>query len=319
MPFKWRDNSVRILALLMAVLLWVYVTNEQNPVTDLTYNVPLELRDELPGYVIDGIPRAVNVQVKGTRSVIGTLQRDDFVAYVNLPKDTGVGELELPVQLSSPPGVEVLRITPQVVRLQVDKIVSKNVPVVVSLKGDVAGGRQPGEPVVKPQVVEVRGPSRVLEKITRVGVTVDISGAGDTLEREVTVDTETEGVTVNPRRVAVTVPVTGLPVKNLPVRVILTGEPAAGYTVSGVSADPSPVQVVGRDEALRELTSVSTMPVDIAGITGDVEREAVLVLPEGATSVNPDRVVVTVQVKQAETEQPPLNDGGDTGEPGTSG
>lgn len=316
LSLKWKDNSVRILALLMAVLLWVYVTNEQNPVTDMTYNVPLELRDEPPGYVIDGLPGSVNVRVKGTRSVTGAMRGEDFTAYVKLPEDTGVGELELPVQLSAPPGVEVLRVTPRQVRLRVDKLISKSVPVVVSLKGDAAGDSQAGEPLVKPQVVTVRGPSKVLDKITRVGVTVDISGAAGTLEREVIVDTGVNGVTVSPRRVTVTVPVGGLPEKNLPVHVVLAGEPAAGYTVTGVTADPPSVRVAGRDDVLRAITSVSTMAVDITGITGDVEKEAVLVLPDGASSVKPDRVVVTVRVEQADGEQPPSNGG--EGEPGTS-
>jgi len=302
LTFKWRDNSIRIISVLIAVLLWIYVTNEQNPVTDMTLNVPLVAENEPSNIIIKGMPKTVSVRVKGTRSVMGTIQRDVFSAYINLA-DAGVGEQELPVQLNSPPGVEVLRVSPQVVRIQTDRIIQKNVPVVVSIKGDVAKGQQVGDPVLKPQVVAVQGPGKVLDNITQVGVTVDVTGADDTLEREVAVETGADGVTVNPGRVLVTVPVTELPIKSLPVRLRITGEPAAGYIVSGSSVQPSSVQVTGRDTLLQNLTAVSTMFLDITGVSDDVEREVVLMLPDGVKSVEPEQVMINVQIQQMEEEQ----------------
>jgi len=318
MTFKWRDNSVRILALFIAIVLWVYVTNEQNPVTDLSYNIPLEA-NQPEGYIIKGLPKTINVRVKGARSVTGTLQRMDFTARVDLAKISGVGEQEFPVQLSSPPGVEVLQVTPQAIRLQVDRIVTKTVPVVVSLKGKVMDGMQVGEPVLKPPVVSIRGPSKILDQIKQLGVTVDVSNAGDTLERVVPVETGTEGVSVTPDRVSVTVPVTNMPSKTLPVRIRLTGEPAAGYTVSEVTAQPLNVQVTANDEVLNNLTAISTMVVDITGIVTDVDKEAILMLPDGAKQLKPDRVRITVKISPAAGEQPPPTNEAPGGGGGSSG
>ncbi len=307
MAFNWQDMSIRILALLVAVLLWVYVTNEQNPVTDQTYNIPLVMEDKPPGYVVEGLPKAVNIRVKGTMSVISTLKKENFKARVKL-FDTGTGEQELPVEVSTPPGIELLQVIPQVVRVNVDKVVEKTVPVSVSLKGDVQDGMQAGEPVLKPPVVVIEGPSKILAKIDQVGVTVDVSGADDTLEREMAVDTGIDAVTVRPGLVAVTVPVTELPSKRLPVRIRLSGQPAAGYVVGQTAVQPSSVQVVAREEVLQGLTAVSTMQVDITGIAADVERDVALVLPDGAKSVHPDRVSITVRIFPAagrEQENPP--------------
>ncbi len=316
MTFQWRDNSIRILSVFIALLLWVYVTNEQNPVTDQTFSVLLVAQDTPGGYIVDGLPGTVSVRVRGTRLVVGGLQREDFTARVNL---SGVqpGQQEVRVQLIAPPEVEVLHISPAVLTITADQIEEKNVPVVAVVKGTVAGGLQSGAPVIEPAMATVRGPSGTLTGISQLSVTVDVSGAAEAVTREVRLNTGLEGVTASPERVQVTVPVTALPVQSLPVRLRLTGAPAPGYEVSGTAVRPQEVQVTARDTVLRGINVVNTMALDISGISTDVEREAILVLPDGAHLVEPDRVTVTINVTRVEEEQPPPEEeGGNETEPG---
>jgi len=312
LTFQWRDNYIRILSILVALLLWVYVTNEQNPVTDQTFSVPLVVQGTPRDYVVDGLPGTVSVRVRGTRIVIGTLQREDFSARVNL-SNIQPGEQEVRVQLTAPPEVEVLQVSPTLVTVQADQIEEQNVPVNVVIRGTVADGMQAGEPMLEPAVATVRGPAGVLNEIRQLTVTVDVSGADETLTRQVRLDTGLEGVTVNPDRVTVTVPVTTLSVQSLPIRLRLTGEPAAGYEVSGTTVRPQAVQVTARDNVLRATSAVNTMTIDVTGISADVEREVVLVLPDGARQVEPDRVMVMINVSQVEEDQPPPVDVGEGG------
>lgn len=314
MSFKWRDNSIRILSLFIAILLWVYVTNEQNPVTDQTFSIPLVAQGAPQGYVVEGIPGTVSVRVRGTRVAVGTLQREDFTARVNLD-GIKTGENDIAVQVTAPPEVEVLQVSPSVVKVLADRIEQKNVPVAVNLQGTVAEGMQAGEPVVQPQAVKVRGPATSLANLNRLNVPLDIAGAEETIIRELPLETGLEDVTVTPERVTVTLPVTTLSVQSLPVRLRLTGEPAAGYEVIGTTVSPQTVQVTARDDVLRNLTAVSTMTLDITGVSGDVEREVVLMLPDGARGVEPDQVLVRVRISRVEEEQSPS--AGDEGENNT--
>ncbi|MFA7468547.1 MAG: CdaR family protein, partial [Desulfotomaculaceae bacterium] len=164
MTFQLRDNYIRILSLFIALLLWVYVTNEQNPVTDQTFSVPLLAQGTPRDYVVDGLPATISVRVRGTRIVIGTLQRGDFTARVNLSQ-IEPGEQEVRVQLTAPPEVEVLQVSPTLVTVQADPIEEKNVPVNVVIKGTVVDGMQAGDPVLEPTVAAVRGPAGVLNEI----------------------------------------------------------------------------------------------------------------------------------------------------------
>ncbi len=316
MSLKWRDNSIRIFSLMIAILLWIYVTNEQNPVTDQTFTVPLVIQDEPQGYVVQGVPETVSIRVRGTRLVVGTLQRNDFSARVNL---AGIkpGEQEVPVHVNSPPEVEVLQVSPAVIKVRADRMVQKNVPVIVSLKGQAARGMQAGEPSASPPVATLSGPSLLLKEINRLLVTVDITGAGETVVRELPLDTGLDNVTATPDRVVVTVPVTGMPTRSLPVRPRLTGAPATGYKVAGTIVQPQAVTVTAPENVFGTLAAVNTMNLDISGVTGNVTREVILLLPDGAHAVEPDRVEVTVLVEPVEDnrqdEQPPPEEEDDTG------
>jgi len=311
MKFRWRDNSIRIVALLMAVLLWVYVTNEQNPVVGRTYEIPLTAQGETEGYVISGLPERVSIRVKIPRNIGATLGVGDFTAKVNLLGITS-GNAQLPVQVTAPPGVEVLQISPQVVRVATDKVTQKDVPVDLNVKGNVAAGFVSGESVVEPSVVTLHGPSKLLAGIEQLSVAVDLSGAEETLVKEVDVPSGVKGVTVSPGQVSVTLPVTALPVGDRPVRINLTGVPAEGYWVGQTQVQPAAVQVSGPQQVIDALTAVSTLEVDLSGVSEDVERDVGLVMPNGATSLQPAQVHITVRIGPLEQETTP-EPAGETG------
>ncbi len=305
MTFRWRDNSIKILAFFMAVLLWVYVTNEQNPIISRTYQIPLVVQGQSEGYVANGLPEKVNIRVKSPRNIGAALGVGDFNAKVNLLGITE-GNQQLPVLVTAPPGVEVLQVIPQVVEVLVDRITQKNVPVTLNIKGEVAQSYLRGEPVLKPSVVTLYGPSKLLAEINKLGVSVDVSEAQDTLVRNVAVQTGVKGITASPGRVLVTVPVTSLPSGDLPVNINLTGKPAEGYQVGQILVEPAYVQVTAPQQVIDNLAAVYSLKVDISGVTEDVEREVVLVLPDGATSVQPDRVHITVSIEPLEEEPLPV-------------
>jgi hypothetical protein len=58
--------------------------------------------------------------------------------------------------------------------------------------------------------------------------------------------------------------------KTVPVEPVLEGQPAEGYIVDKVTADPSKVEIVGPASALKDLTSAVTEAVSVEGATKDV-------------------------------------------------
>lgn len=74
----------RIMCVIVASILWVYVMNEQNPITTRSFTVPLQtvhLQDDM---LVKDLPETVNVRVSGTRSQIAALRTADVKAFIDL-------------------------------------------------------------------------------------------------------------------------------------------------------------------------------------------------------------------------------------------
>ena len=74
---------VRIMSVVCACILWVYVMNEQNPITTKTFQVPLTAQNLAEDMVVKDLPETVNVKVSGTRSQIAVLREGDVKAFID--------------------------------------------------------------------------------------------------------------------------------------------------------------------------------------------------------------------------------------------
>ncbi len=300
---NWRNLSLQILSLLMALILWVYVTNEQNPLDERLFNVSLQGRGMPDGYLVTGLPSTVNVRAQGSRGQLTTLSPGDFQAVVDLSAITP-GENDLPVNVNSPPGIRVIQLSPSRVRVQVDRIVEKEVPVEVTIRGEPAAGYSVMAATVDPPLVHLKGPERLVNPISRVTVPIDVQGVNATVEKPASFTGLPRGVSVIPPAVRVTVPVLAMPVKEVPVEPQVRGTPAAGYRVEEVRVEPGVIQVSAPAPVLEGVQRVNTVPVDISGVSQDVVRRVGLVAPGNGVVMRPEQVQVTVRLSPL-PENPP--------------
>ncbi|MQL51282.1 hypothetical protein GFC01_03190 [Desulfofundulus thermobenzoicus] len=303
----WRNLSLQVAAVLMALLLWVYVTNEQNPLDERLFNVNLHARGTPADMMVAGLPATVTVRVQGTRGQLTGVTGADFQALVDL---SGIepGDNDLPISVSAPPGVRVLQVSPARVRVQADRMVEKRVPVEVSVKGTPAAGYHMLAPVAEPATVLLKGPGRLVNPQGRVTLSVDVQGATGTVEQVVSVSGLPAEVGFSPRTVRVTIPVTPLPVKEVPVQGRVKGDPGAGYRVQEVQVEPATVQVSAPADVLSGISGVSTPEVDIGGAVRDVVQKVTLPVPGPGVLLRPVEVTVTVRIVPAQPEGPPPTD-----------
>lgn len=76
----------KALALVIAVILWGYVMNDQNPSIESTYTVQLDVVNAPDGYKITKDASTVKLRVRGPRSLFVSATDSDFKAYVDLSK-----------------------------------------------------------------------------------------------------------------------------------------------------------------------------------------------------------------------------------------
>ena len=113
-----RHWELKLLALVVSMVLWAFVMTSEK--SELTIAAPLELSGIPAGLEIMGErPDRVDVQLHGVRGVLLGLGPDRVKARVNLAgaKPGEVTVRVLPEQVTVPPGVTVLRMSPSRVHL----------------------------------------------------------------------------------------------------------------------------------------------------------------------------------------------------------
>jgi diadenylate cyclase len=110
----------------------------------------------------------VEVQITGKRQLVAALKPEQVRAFLDLqPVEPGTQRLDLSADnISLPPGLDVVRITPSSIKVEMEPLTTKEVPVKPDLAGSPPQGYQIEAVRVKPEAVKVGGPSSTLRTLT---------------------------------------------------------------------------------------------------------------------------------------------------------
>ena len=300
-----RDIVLRVLAILMALVLWVQATTERNPEDQFTLDgLTVNTENTPEGTIVVGSPRPgkVSVTVRCGRRQGEKLTAASLAIAVSL-EGGRVGTHEYPAGVSLPAGVELVQITPPLVSVTLEELARSETPVEAKMVGAWPEGYRPGTWTTTPATVQVMGPASAVARVVQALARCDVSEATGTFSQSVlliAVDSAgaaVAGVTLAPPQALVEVEVTTLPApESVDVTPALTGLPAAGYAVLRVAANPDRVSLRPEPGRLIDFDHIFTTPIDISGLTSDLAVVVDLVVPEGIASVRPAEVEVTVTI-----------------------
>jgi len=299
-----------LLALILALLVWVAAVNEQNPMISGVFGepIPVEVVNKPEGLDFVNptqITEYVQVSIRAPRSVWNTLKGADFHALVDLAGlKEGTHDLPITVKCAEP-AVRVESVQPSRMTIRLERVVEKVFEVKVRIMDDPALGYEARTPTVEPPTVKVIGPASRVAQVQSVVADVYLRRTKTSIQRDIVVsarDAQDNPVAlltaIEPSQVSVTVPVEQkLGYRDVSVSVIRKGQVARGYRITGISVDPSIVTIVGSPLAVSQLPGyVETLPLDITGATSDIKARIGLVLPEGVSILGDQTVSVTVSV-----------------------
>jgi len=299
-----KDALSRAFAVVLALVVWVQVINDKNPLERKVFTFDVEVANLSSDKVLMSVsPAKVSVTLEGRATTLSRLEHERVKTVADLSK-AGTGQTIVPLSFEVPYGVRVVELEPKAVVVDLDLKSSSTVPVNVEARGEPNEDFQKGTPLVSPQTIEVRGPSRLVNRVQWATGAVDVTGATQQVVASVDLTpkdsqgNEVKGVTLDPQKVEVTVPLTALPpAKLLPVHPRITGSPKPGYRVARVTSTPAQVKVRASEAILRNLTSLSTEPVDVSGKDSTFTWLSTLEIPSGVTAPTSQ---VTVRVEIAE-------------------
>lgn len=296
---------LKIVSVVVAFLFWLVIINITDPTTSKTfYDIPVQILNE---NVITSANQVyeiedgdtVHVTVKGKRSFVETLTENDFTATADLSELSKVNAVSIDVRLNkeSPSSVDV-DWNNAVLKVNLEKRVTKKFKVEVAYEGDLSENYVLGEMVAKPNIVEVSCGESKFKKIDHVGVVVSLNGESEDFESEYSpILYDANGDALDDTNVtfsndAIRVSTEVLETKEIPVYVTTTGTPAEGYRLVQTDYKPESVRVSGTKEALSKEVSIK-IPIHIDGEKKDIEKEIMLTdyLPAGLTLVGDTETV----------------------------
>ena len=284
-----------MISFIVAVLIWINAVQANDPIRAefLPVTVQFVGQPENTSLVQPARTQTVQIWFQGASSVITGLTSDDFSATANI-SGVPLGE-ETPVSIqvrSEIENISILSQSPETILVFIEEQITRDIPVVLDVRGQVALGHEMEAPFVDPPFVTVTGPSRRVDAMAAAEATLFLNNERETAVYALTptfYDEQGEVVSISnlnisPETINVTVPVNqaeGFAEKVIVVDI--TGSLPDGHRLLSVTATPSSVLLQGTPAALGDITSIATEAVDITGLTESTRYQVALILPDGVT------------------------------------
>lgn len=312
MKTKKSDIPAKIVTLIIAIFLWSYVMSSTNPIRETEYrniNVYFTNASELDrqGLVIMEPDQVkVNVRLTGKKSDIDKFSKygtGSIFAQVDL-SGYSEGKVKVPITvglLDQATGVSVLSFEPKEVLFNFDKIITKEVPVQMTLAGDLTKGYVTGDITIKPLKIMVSGPRTWINEVDRAVGVVDLSGGKNDISMTLPVKIvnitgdEVRGIDKDQAVVDIILPVFNT--KEVPIELVTINELPEDYAITDIEIKPLNVVLKGKD--LKGISKIYSKEVDIRTL---IENESInldLQLPEDVSLLDPDQeITISYKVEQ---------------------
>lgn len=291
-----------LLSVVVAFSLWCFVIMVEQPESEATYyDIPvvLQYEDVLAerGLMIVSERPTVTLRLSSTRTNLNNLNESNINVLANVSGITGAGTHEINYDISFPGNISESAITVQsqstdMVKLKVEKRITKNVPVEPVYTGSVPEGMiaDKENAVLDFAAIEVSGPESALEQITKAVIQVDLTDQNQSIVgdfdyilcNEAGEPVDAAMVTTNVEVVNLTLRI--LRVKEIALTVTVVAGGGATEATSSIDIQPKTIRVSGSDALLEDLEELNLGTVNLGEMLTDANLSFPIVLPEGVTN-----------------------------------
>ncbi len=292
--FLSSDIAMRIISVILAVIVWIYVVVLIDPPIDITisdipviYTNTFTLTNE--GFVLSSEkPDDISVKLRGSRSTLAKIRPEYITAFIDLSEISAYGQagtytVSLSVRLPYD-GVTVVEKKPGSVGISIDQIVTRTFPVTPEIVGVPREGYVVYESTLSQSTVELTGPSQIISSIDKVKATINVADRTDDAVAASSLvfynsndDKVTDkNLTAKPDRVDVRGVV--LKTKTVPVKVVMSG---GAQTHTATLLTNSAVTILAKADAVDRISEIYTKPVNVSAIRTGTTVTAALDVPDG--------------------------------------
>lgn len=293
---KRQQIVVKVCCVIVSFILWLFIYNVENPVRERKIVVPVQvINKDTPAQSnlipVDEDNLSVTLTIKGNASDLYAVKASQF----KLVSDLGTyvvkkGENKIPVQVvKSPSTVRVVNSENLWVKVIVEDLKSKTVPVKLSLLGKAKSGFYAAKPELSVNQVKVKGSQDAIQKVTRAEAVYNIQNVSEDVNKKVTLRAEDslgnviKNVEIEPKDLDISISVKRI--KSVPVNVNISGN-LNDYGIKSVVPIDSSVSITGSESQIANVERLNTESIDASTLNGKDTVEAKVILPQGVILIN---------------------------------
>lgn len=304
-----RNLLKKIIALVVAFIMWIFVMNDQDPPIEDDYDVPLTISNQPYELIPIFQEKIIKIRVRAPRSYFVKYDTNAFRVYANLD-GLGEGVHQIDPQVITPQGFELVDKTPESVRITLDPLIERRMPIEILTTGNIAQDAAVKEINKSIDSVTVVGPKSFVERVDKVFGTLSLNNNASSFETQVpmnAVDSKGDAlpptVHVVPSVITVDVNVESGVRKRI-VPVIPDLRVADGWELVKITSDPPQVEIAGTESAISSIIMIRTVPFTVQTGQRVFKGTLKLDIPEGVT-IPVEEVNVTASV----IRKPVIRDG----------
>lgn len=262
------NTKIKLISLLSALVLWLYVMTVEDPVETRTFSdIPVTITNmsvlEERGLTI--YPKEellADISIRANLSSLRPINRDNIYIYGRLD-DPKEGKNVVYLQANLPERVNKYDIKPNVITLDLEKVVNEKRSISVDVEGEPKINIDNIE--TNKKTVDVSGPRTLVNKVTSIKATLDASDKYkdfSTKLKLVPVDANgdvVKGVKLDDNFVVATVKF--LQEKVVPVKLVFDDSVSNQSNLENYSINPKDITIEGKKEALDNINGINTKPI----------------------------------------------------------
>lgn len=304
MEFLRNNTIAKVIAVVSAVFLWLFVINDGYRVDYLDTPLRVGEINISTGLSLENDIEKVDVRIRAPLSAWAAVSADDFIATIDLD-DLSVGSHDVPVRVvADGQEIQIIDVVPKNITVQIEEVISEEKNVSVIIQGQPGEDYAVSDPEIEIEKVLVTGTQKTLDELNEIVAFVDVSSAMSTVSKTSElfargVNDKNLHVSIEPSTIQITVPVhRQADVKTVGVRVGTMGTLSEGVSLESAVAEPSVVTIQGEEDVLKDISYIETGGIDLSPIVDSDTFKRQLVLPEGVSLVDQDEnVFIAVKVQ----------------------
>ncbi|MCE9676462.1 hypothetical protein LPC27_11865 [Paraclostridium bifermentans] len=281
------NTKIKLISLLSALVLWLYVMTVEDPVETRTFSdIPVTITNmsvlEERGLTI--YPKEellADISIRANLSSLRPINRDNIYIYGRLD-DPKEGKNVVYLQANLPERVNKYDIKPNVITLDLEKVVNEKRSISVDVEGEPKINIDNIE--TNKKTVDVSGPRTLVNKVTSIKATLDASDKYkdfSTKLKLVPVDANgdaVKGVKLDDNFVVATVKF--LQEKVVPVKLVFDDSVSDQSNLENYSINPKDITIEGKKEALDNINGINTKPITANDLKSNNSIDVALDIPK---------------------------------------